>query len=177
VRALPNGTPDHALLYGREIVSYEVTDATGLGARGQRVVVGNGPAGSGDAPEALLHSPGVLPGEAPKPGAGALWAAMPVLRTPAAAQAATQAAGRLAAAAGSRVQARCFLLPFLRPGAVVEVQELPGGLSGGPWLITHVRHRLDPRRGGLTVFYGVSAGAGGPGGLLGAALGAVGGLL
>jgi hypothetical protein len=177
VRPVPSGAPDHALLYGREIVSYEVTGAVRPGPQGQRVVVGNGPAGSAGAPDALRHSPTVLPGDAPEPGGGALWMPMPVLRTPAAARAASQAAERRAAAAGSRLQARCFLLPHLRPGTVVEVQGLPDGLSGGPWLVTHVRHQLDPRTGGATVLHGVSAGAAGPGGLLGAALSAAGGLL
>jgi hypothetical protein len=176
VRQLPNASPDLALRHGREVIAYQVTAGPGLQAR--RVVVGNGPAGTPDAPNALRHSPDMLPGNAPRPGRDALWAAMPLLRTPAAALAASEAAERQVAATGSRVHARCFLLPQLRPGSVVEVQDLPAGLSGGPWLITHVRHQLKPWAGGVTIFEGVSAGAGtGLGGLLGAALSAAGGLL
>jgi hypothetical protein len=60
---------------------------------------------------------------------------------------------------------------------VVEVQELPDGLAGGPWLLTHVVHRLRPGAGGTTSFEGESAGAGGAADLLAGALSAAGGLL
>jgi hypothetical protein len=60
---------------------------------------------------------------------------------------------------------------------VIEIQELPNGLSGGPWMLTRVEHRLSPTAGGATIFEGVNAGDVGFGGVLGALAGAVGGLL
>jgi hypothetical protein len=140
-------------------------------------MAGNGPAGSADAPDALRPTTEALPGDAPKPGPEAVWSPAPVLRTPDAALTATKAATATTSAAVTRIQARCFLLPALRPGTVVEVQSLPDELSGGPWLVTRVVHRLKPDTGGLTGFEGVSAGSGGLGSLLGAALSAVGSLL
>jgi hypothetical protein len=35
-----------------------------------------------------------------------------------------------------------FLLPKLRPGAVIEIEDLPGGIGAGPYWIEHVRHRF-----------------------------------
>lgn len=170
----PTGQPEVALLYGREIIEYEVQEQPGLQVR--RTMVGNGPAGNADAPDALRHTADVLPGDAPAPGSDALWTAAPVLRTPSAAVAASQVAEQRAAAGECRVRARCFLMPGLRPGVVIEVQELPEGVSGGPWMLTHVTHRLRPGTGGITVFEGISAGAG-SGSLLEAAVSAVGGLV
>ncbi len=142
------------------------------------MAVGNGPAGAADAPEALRQAADILPGGAPASGKEAVWKAVPILRTPAAAQTASQAAERRAASDGSRARASCFLLPSLRPGMVVEVQELPHGISGGPWMLTRISHRLRPGVGGRTIFEGASAGAsGGLGSLLEAALSAAGGLL
>jgi hypothetical protein len=175
VNPWPEGQPEAALLYGREVIDYEVRDRPGPQVR--RVTVGNGPAGSTDAPDALRHTSSILPGDAPAPGADAVWKTAPVLRTPATAQAASQAEEQRAAAAGSRVRARCFLLPSLRPGTVVQVQELPDGVSGGPWMLTQVTHRLRPGLGGTTIFEGVAAGAGsGMGSLLDMAISAIGGL-
>jgi hypothetical protein len=176
VNPWPGGQPEAALLYGREVIDYEVRDRPG--PQVHRVTVGNGPAGSVDAPDALRHTSSILPGDAPAPGAGAIWEAAPILRTPATALTASQAAEQRAAAGGSRVRARCFLLPSLRPGTVVEVQELPDGVAGGPWMLTQVTHRLRPGLGGTTTFEGVAAGAssGGLGSLLEMAASAVGGL-
>ncbi len=176
VVARPGEQPEMALLYGREIIEYDVRERPGPPV--QRVVVGSGPAGAANAPDALRPSAGHLPGNAPDPGVGTVWQSASVLRTPGAAVTASQAATTDAAASASAVQMRCFLLPSLRPGMVIEVQELPEGLSGGPWLITRVTHQLAPGLGGVTTLEGQSAGAdGGLGGLLGAALAAVGSVL
>jgi hypothetical protein len=58
---------------------------------------------------------------------------------------------------------------------VVDVQQLPKPLSGGPWLLERVQHRLGPQRAGETLLEGVSAAP--AAGLLGALAGAIGGLL
>jgi hypothetical protein len=171
---VPDGQPDLALRHGREVVTYEVRAFPGPSVR--RLAIGHGPAGSAGAPEALRPTVGALPGDAPRPGPQAVWTPMPLARTPKAANTASQALERLAGATGLRVYARCFLLPGLRPGQVIEVQDLPPGLSGGPWLLTRVCHQLQPGRPGTTRLEGRSAGEG-AGGLLGAALSAIGGLL
>lgn len=174
VRPVPE-RPQIALLYGREILSYQ--EISGAAPVAQQLTIGNGPAGSVDAPNALHPSFDRLPGSAASPGPSARWRSVPALRTASAASKGSEAATTSAAAASAGVRCRCFLLPALRPGAVVEIQSLPDGLSGGPWLVTRVRHRLHPSLGASTVFEGVTADAGGLlGGLL-SALGGLGGLL
>jgi hypothetical protein len=171
----PAATPDLALRYGRELLEYEVREVPG--APGRRVLVGSGPAGSADAPDALRESKDPLPGDAPKPGADARWTPTLVLRTPAAASTASQSADARAAAAASTVRARCILVPLLRPGLVVEIQDAPDRLSGGPWLLTSVVHRIDLDGGATTTFVGRGAGGSGTaGGLLQSALSLAGGL-
>jgi len=171
VAARPEGQPDSALLYGREVISYEVRESAAPQAR--RVMAGFGPAGSPEMPDALRHSLAALPGGSPAAGASAFWRAVPILKSPSAAQSASAAADSAAATATKLVRARCIMLPALRPGSVVEVKETPGGVSGGPWLVTRVTHRLRPGLGGSSFFEGEAAGAGD---LLGALLGAIGGL-
>jgi hypothetical protein len=166
--------PELALRYGREFIDYRVYEVAAPTA--SRVLVGAGPAGSGSAPNALQETVDPLPAGAPKAGAGALWRATPALRTPSAATMAGTAADTAAAAASRRLVARCWLLPALRPGVAVEVQDLPGGLGGGSWLVTRVRHEVTPDTGGSTVVEAVAGGAG-LSSLLGTALGALGGLL
>jgi hypothetical protein len=161
VRA-PTG-PDVALLHGRELIDLWATESAPEAAL---VTVGAGPAGSGQAPDALRPSTRPLPDGAPDPAADTVWRATPVLRTPTAARAATDAAGDAAAARASRLHARAVLLPALRPGVVVQVREAPSG--SGDWLVTRVRHRVLPARGGFTEFDAVAAASvdGGLGGLL-----------
>jgi hypothetical protein len=60
---------------------------------------------------------------------------------------------------------------------VVQIQQLPDAMSGGPWLLTCVQHSLQPRFGGVTAFEGVAANAGSLLDLLGSALSAIGSLL
>jgi hypothetical protein len=175
VTRVPEGPADLALRYGREILGIAERSRPAPSVR--RFAIGNGPAGSASAPDALRHSATPLPGDAADPGAGAVWSAHAVLRTPAAAVTASRAADARAAAAAKTITCRCFLLPALRPGTVVEIQDLPAGLSAGPWLVTRVQHRLDPAEGGHTVFDARHAGADLLAGLLGALAGAVGGLL
>jgi hypothetical protein len=57
----------------------------------------------------------------------------------------------------------------------VEIQSLPDGVDGGPWLLTRVTHRVPTYGPATTLLEAETASAGG--GLLGAALTAVGGLL
>jgi hypothetical protein len=175
VREMPT-RPEIALRYGREIISYQSLAAPPPVA--QEFLIGNGPAGSIQAPNALYPSFEQLPGGAAAPGPASRWRPTPAIRTASAASDGSTAASERAAAATSRIRAACFLLPQVRPGMVVEVQDLPGGPSGGPWLITRVRHHLHPTQGATTTFEGVAADGGSLlGGLLSAGLSAIGGLL
>ena len=149
VMARPSGPPSSALLYGREIIDYSSGDFETPNA--QRFAIGSGPAGSASAPDALRPSLDVLPSSAADGGPGVLRCPVPMLRTPTAAADASTALQTANAARGRRLRARCFLLPALRPGDVVEVQSLPDGLAGGPWLLTRVVHELRPGSGGRTL--------------------------
>jgi hypothetical protein len=169
VRVVPApDQPDTALRYGRELLDYRVS---GYAPPAQVIAVGAGPAGSVEAPDALRVSTDPLPGDAPDPGPQVVWRASPVLRTPGAASAASDAAAAFDAARGHRFAARCLLLPSLRPGAVVQVQDVPGAGADGAWLVTRVHHRVGGSAG-LTELSAVDAGAGAAaGGLLGAVAG------
>ena len=156
-------SPDVALRYGRELERYDVRAVPAPEPR--RVAVGNGPAGSASAPNALRHSREPLTAGAPAPGAAARWAPQPVLRTPRATEGASRAADGEAAAHALAVEAHCILLPFLRPGNVVQMADLPDGPAAGPWLLRRVAHRLDGR-GGRTLFHGTVAGSSLLGGFL-----------
>lgn len=166
---------DVALRYGRELLEYEASESPAPVA--ERVRTGSGPAGSALAPDALRPTKEPLPAGATDPGADAVWMPAAILRTPGAAAIASVATDMAAAAARTRVRATAFLIPALRPGKVVEVQDLPYGVSSGSWLLTRVTHVLDVRGGGRTHFEGESASGFSAAALLKAALAAVGGFL
>jgi hypothetical protein len=176
VKQRPSGPADSALKYGREVIAYETRLSDALSP--QRFAMGFGPAGSGGDDNALRPSVDAIPGSAADGGVGVWRVPTPLLRVPSAATTASGALQSMAAAQTERINAHCFLLPALRPGSVIEVQELPDGLSTGPWLITRVQHTFE-LGSGTTLFWGETASAGSSlaGGLLSAAAGAIGGLL
>jgi hypothetical protein len=175
VRLRPEPQAERALRYGRELLDYSVRERPGAPVR--HVAIGNGPSSSPDAPNALRQTRAVLPSDAPAAGKDVRRETIALLHTPRGATAAGQARNKEAAAAALTLQATCFLLPALRPGMVIEVQDLPERLRGGPWLLTRVEHRLLPSAGGRTMIEAESADTTAAGGLLQAALSAVGGLL
>jgi hypothetical protein len=175
VMSWPESQPEQALRYGRELLTYDVREHPGPAV--QHIAIGHGPAGAADAPDALRPSLAPLPSDAPAIGSEAVWQPAAILRTPKAATTAANAANVIVNAAAKRVRAKCFLLPQLRPGTVIEVQDLPSHLSQGPSLITRVTHRFTPGSGGVTIFEGVSTASGGLSGLLALGLGAVGRVL
>lgn len=164
--------PEVAFRYGRELLACETSEAR---PAVPRFVVGVGPAGSPDAPDALLHTTSVVPDDAPAAGASAVREASPLLRTPGVAKAAAEARAAWVANDAVRLTALGFLLPTLRPGMVLEIQDLPAGLRGGTWLVERVTHTVAPDGAASTRFEGRSAAP--ATGLMGALLGAVGGLL
>lgn len=167
--AYPVPPASRALRYGREILAYEAAD-TAPGASTVPIGSGAGPAGS---PSALLPSAEAISGGAPDPSATIRWRPEAALRSQGAQRAAAEATDSAHGASGQRLTATCWLLPALRPGELVEVQDLPDGISGGPWLVTHVQHRVGPM--GATTRFDAVSGEGG--GLLAGLLGALGGLL
>jgi len=173
VKARPEGQATAALKFGREFTHYLAGPAKAVNPR--RFAIGFGPAGSGGSPDALRPSVDILPDSAPDGGAGVRRIPSPFLRVPSAATKASNAMQSAAAARTNTLIAHCFLLPALRPGDVVEVQELPDGLDAGPWLITEVRHRYENGRGETRLTAEVAGAEGGS--LLGALAGAVGSLL
>jgi hypothetical protein len=166
--------PDIAIKYGRELISCDVRAIPAPAAH--RIRTGSGPAGSAMALNALRPSKEALPKGADDPGADAVWQPAAVLRTPAAAASAGAAADLVASSGATRIRAEAFLLPKLRPGTVLDVQDLPGALAGGPWLVTRVTHLLDAQSGGRTFFEGDEASGLDLSALAGAALSAIGGL-
>lgn len=176
VTARPSGQPSSALLFGREILDYSSSEIQTTNA--QRFAIGFGPAGSGSAPNALRPSLDFLPASAPDGGAGVIRYPSPLLRTPTASESVSTALQTANAARGQRLRARCFLLPSLQPGTVIEVQSLPAGLLDGPWLLTRIMHELRPGTGGFTTIEAESADTSSLlSGLLSAGLSAIGGLL
>jgi len=157
--------PELALLYGRELLGL---DDEKLDAPIEAfVVAGEAGVGEASAPEALRPTTDFFAGNRPDgPSATAVWRFEPALRTAASAQAASASLQRLYASGRRRAWLRTTLLPALRPGMVLEIQELPDGLGGGPSWTESVEHRLS--QGGEAFD---------PSSLLGSLAGAVGGLL
>lgn len=171
IRAVPEGPAERALRHGREVVA--VAHCASEPANPGQFRIGAGPAGNASAPDALRPSPDPLPGNVADGGAGVQRIAIPALRTPAAATGASSAASAATARSGSRLELDCFLLPAIRPGQVIEVQDLPDNMPTGPFLVRAVEHRVGKARGRTRIL----AEALTPPDLLGALLGAVGGLL
>lgn len=172
VAARPTGQADIALRYGRELADYDVRALAPPTA--PRIAVGHG-AGTPSAPDALRPTVEPLNGGAADPP-DAVWLPTPALRSPAGVQAAGDGLAAAAAAATVRLRATCWLQPALRPGTLVEVQDLPDHLDAGPWYVTDVRHTVDPHRGARTVIVAEAGGAAAVG-LLALAGSLLGGLL
>lgn len=134
-------SPELALRYGREVTGFEASE--GL-ASDRYTVAGESGAGSDSAPEALRYSADPFAGNRPEgPSLGHVWRWEPALRTAAAAATAGAAWQREAGAAQGSAALAAFLLPRLRPGSVIELQDLPDGFGSGPYWVEEVRHRLD----------------------------------
>ncbi len=167
------GPADTALRYGREFLEYEMRDAP---VPSNRVMVGNGPAGAAADPNVFRHSTEALTGGGDDPSPKNLWEPKPALRTGDLVRQASTEINTRRNSHTKQLRANCWLVPTLRPGAVLEIQDLPGSLSKGPWLITDVTHSIDMVSGSQTRFSGVYAGSD-LAGLLSQAAGLIGGLL
>ena len=163
---------DRALRYGREITTLSRRqEAAPLESF---AVAGESGAGSHSVPEALRPTTDFFAGSRPAgPDAGHVWRWQPALRT---AQAAQRAGAAMTLAyktsrAGGTLEA--FLQPDLRPGSVIEIQDLPGPPARARLRIDSVRHRLSGA-GAFTRLWFSDAGEGLD---VGSLLGSLGGLL
>jgi hypothetical protein len=137
------GEPELALLFGRELIAVDGTQSSAPVT--SFVVAGEGGAGSPSAPDALRPTTDFFAGNRPDgPSAEAVWRFEPALRTADAAQTASAARTRSYTSARTCGTFEAFLLPSLRPGTVLEIQELPEGLGTGPFWLDRVAHELSP---------------------------------
>jgi hypothetical protein len=133
--------PELALRYGRELLAFERARAA---APVQAfVVAGEAGAGSTSDPKALRPVADFFAGSRPAgPSATDRWRFEPALRTAASARTAGAALERAYRSGRGRGRLEALLLPALRPGTVLEVQDLPDGLEGGPVWLDRVWHHL-----------------------------------
>ncbi len=166
----PVGLPTAAMRYDREFTSLSTSTHR---PRHEFAVVGAGGSGAALAPDSWVVNTGAVT-NADDPSPTRTWRADAVLRTPTDVDQANRNTSARRAAATRRLHGECWLQPARRPGDVVQIQETEHPEQAGPWLLTSVHHELGWDRA-CTVLYGVSAGE--TSDLLGAAAGAIGGLL
>jgi len=168
----PSAPAALALRYGREIASLRVAARRGT-VGGRLAFAGSGPAAGAEASDARVQTTATLPEKLEQPGPSLVRVAAQALRTPAAASAATAAARR---ASTDRLYAECWLVPAIRAGVTIEIADAPQEHAQGPWLVTRAVHEVGPGPRGRTRIEATGLAAVG-GGLLDAAIAAVGSLL
>ena len=138
-------------------------------------VAGESGAGSTSSPEALRPTTDFFGGSRPDgPSAAHRWRFEPALRTAQGAASAGAAATRLYQAGRERGNLEAFLQPDLRPGTILEVQDLPAGLPSGPLWVSGVCHRVGPRGAATRARFQKGGDAFDPLALLGSLAGALG---
>lgn len=131
-----------ALRYGRELTGFRIQESAKPPAV---TIAGESGASDGGSPDALRPTQDFFAGSRPDgPGFETEWGWEPALRTAADAAMAGAARQRRLSAAQSSGRLDAFLVPKLRPGVVIEVQDLPNGLGSGPYWLETVRHRIGP---------------------------------
>jgi phage protein D len=176
--AFKGGPAAQTFAYGVDLLAVELADAAPVAAT--VTVVGEGAAGANgaDAWCWLVQDPAAVTTSAGS-GTPERRVSDPSLRS---AAAAGLAAAGLASSAGRWTTSGRLLVPGAPQatvGAVVAVKDAPQAEHNGDFLVTGVRHRYGKRTGFRTELLVSKSGAaaGGPGGLLGAAASALGGLL
>jgi len=130
-----------ALRYGRELLALD--QARTAAPVTSFVVAGEAGASSHSAAPALRATTDFFGGSRPDgPSATSRWRFEPALRTAAAASTAGAALDRSYRASRSCAGFTAMLVPKLRPGTVLEIQDLPDGLDGGPYWVDRVSHRM-----------------------------------
>ena len=167
--------PELALRYGRELLSFEVDSREEVYK--SFVVAGEAGAGAVDSPDALRPTTDFFAGNRPDgPSARSRWSWEPALRTVPAAATAGAALQRAYRSSLERGRFEAFLLPRLRPGLVIEVQDLPEGMARGPHWLYSVRHQVGPDGARTRAGFYKGGDSFDPLALLGSLLGAIGGL-
>lgn len=175
-RVIDGSQPDVALRHDREVL--QLSQRKVAAPIASYVVAGEAGASSESPPDAARPTSDFFAGDRPDgPGAGSRWSFEPVFRTPDSAAVAGAALSRAATSTRHRTKLDAWLLPALRPGTVVRIDNLPDGLAGGPHWVERVTHRLGPN--GATTHARLAEGgpAFDPMALLGSLVGAVGSLL
>jgi hypothetical protein len=176
VKVVVGVDPEVALRYGREVLDLEGIETAGPVT--SFVVAGESAAGDAAQPESLRPTRDFFGGSRPDgPSRTALWSWEPALRTPAAASTASSALTRQYRSSRSRALLHALLVPQLRPGTVLEIQDVPSGLPAGPFWIDRVSHSLSANGAYTRARLSAGGHALDPSGLLGSLAGAVKGLL
>jgi hypothetical protein len=137
-----------ALRFGRELLSFEHRMLPSV--LESFVAAGEGGAGDTSAPEVFRPTTDFFAGNRPDgPSSSHRWSWEPALRTAQAAATAGAARMRVYNATRERGRLTAFLQPDVRPGTILEVQDLPDGLPRGPFWVHRVRHWIGPH-GALT---------------------------
>jgi len=164
-----------ALRYGRELSSLAVRKQL---ASPNFTVAGEAGAGDVNSDDALQETTDFFAGNRPSgPGRDTRWQFEPALRTAKAAATAGAALKRAGSSAEEAGRMKLFLQPAIRPGSIVEVQDLPDGLVSGPIWVTRVHHELGANAASTWVDFKHGGDAFDPSALIGSLLGSVGGLL
>ena len=170
------GSAEYALRYGREIVSLQADRLTSV--VDAFTVAGEAGAGDASTPEVARLTTDFFAGNRPQgPGLGNRWSFEPALRTVKAAGTAGAARKRHYVSGREAGRFKAFLLPQLRCGTVLEIQDLPDGLPGGPVWVSWVEHRLGQGTASTSVGFRQGGDRFDPMALLGSLAGLGGGLL
>ena len=175
-RVVDGVQPDLALRHDRELL--RISQRKVAAPVAEFVVAGEAGASSASPPDAARPTSDFFAGDRPDgPGPTVRWSFEPALRTPEAAAVAGAALRRTATSRRHRTTLDAWLVPALRPGMVVRLDELPDGLAAGPHWVERVVHRVGPG-GATTSAHLAEAGAAfDPLALLGSLAGALGSLL
>jgi hypothetical protein len=168
-------TADVALRHGRELLSLARKET--VAPLDSFVVAGESGVGSVSSMDVHRPTTDFFAGNRPDdPSPSVVWTWEPALRTASAAATAGAARKRTYGAKTDRGTFTAFLQPKLRPGTVLELQDLPDRLAGGPVWIHSVRHTLSPAGAGSRVDYRKGGDSFDPLALLGSLAGSLGGL-
>jgi hypothetical protein len=173
IKKWSDGPADAAIKYGRDLIDFSFFKNRPLPSLAP---IGNGPAGSVDAPEALRQDRSPLPESIPQPGADLVWQPQPVLRTPAAVQTAQSGLSRDRNQQVGEARLVTLLRPDFEPGMTLEIQDIPSDDVGTNWAVMHLVHEVAQGSYACTVIQAREA-AGAGSSLLGSLLSAAGGLI
>jgi len=168
--------PDVAVKYGREVLSawqWKLTSQTK-----SFVVAGESGAGDTSSNDALRPTTDFFGGNRPDgPSPIARWSSEPALRTTDAAGTAGSALQRAYDSSRETGRMDAFLQPDLRPGTILQIQDLPEDLPSGPLWLYRVEHCVGPQGARTRAFFHKGGDAFNPQSLLGSLTSAVGSLL